>query len=255
MKVLLHIEDDHVRHNAEEDLLVSASVAGSSWEHFRKHCDAEMPYLKATLVNANDKSNCTFWTKSTECISPLFPLHLQGSIRVLWHCFFSHFIFAWKHGRQACATYGPSWSLSPEFSLPMHYWPMKMEDKLSKCNTDCAYLLGFSSRLQGNDESWVSTQWGYKAQPTGRLALVKWDLSRSNLYTLQHLPLDGHIKASSEPIILTKSLLRTHKRDQHPSYPLSSIISISMLLPFLTCSPSFMSFLPHLAATFNLFSL
>lgn len=38
-------------------------------EHFQKYYDAVMPYLKAILVNANDKSNRMLRAKSMECIS------------------------------------------------------------------------------------------------------------------------------------------------------------------------------------------
>ncbi|KAJ6763078.1 hypothetical protein OIU79_023760 [Salix purpurea] len=40
-----------------------------SWEHFQKYYDAVMPYLKAILINANDKSNRMLRAKSMECIS------------------------------------------------------------------------------------------------------------------------------------------------------------------------------------------
>ncbi|PPR99750.1 hypothetical protein GOBAR_AA20920 [Gossypium barbadense] len=38
-------------------------------EHFQKYYDGVMPYLKAILVNATDKSNCMLRAKSMECIS------------------------------------------------------------------------------------------------------------------------------------------------------------------------------------------
>lgn len=38
-------------------------------EHFQKYYDAVMPYLKAILVNATDKSNRMLRAKSMECIS------------------------------------------------------------------------------------------------------------------------------------------------------------------------------------------
>lgn len=38
-------------------------------EHFQKYYDAVMPYLKAILVNASDKSNRMLRAKSMECIS------------------------------------------------------------------------------------------------------------------------------------------------------------------------------------------
>ncbi|XP_057982849.1 uncharacterized protein LOC131167857 [Malania oleifera] len=53
----------------EGALTALASVADSSQEHFQKYYDAVMPYLKAILVNANDKSNRMLRAKSMECIS------------------------------------------------------------------------------------------------------------------------------------------------------------------------------------------
>ncbi|XP_021736293.1 uncharacterized protein LOC110702857 [Chenopodium quinoa] len=41
----------------------------SSQEHFKKYYDAVMPYLKAILVNATDKSNRMLRAKAMECIS------------------------------------------------------------------------------------------------------------------------------------------------------------------------------------------
>ena len=38
-------------------------------EHFQKYYDAVMPYLKAILMNATDKSNRMLRAKSMECIS------------------------------------------------------------------------------------------------------------------------------------------------------------------------------------------
>lgn len=38
-------------------------------EHFQKYYDVVMPYLKAILVNATDKSNRMLRAKSLECIS------------------------------------------------------------------------------------------------------------------------------------------------------------------------------------------
>ncbi|MFS8031890.1 putative armadillo-like helical, importin beta family [Helianthus anomalus] len=38
-------------------------------EHFQKYYDAIMPYLKAILVNANDKANRMLRAKAMECIS------------------------------------------------------------------------------------------------------------------------------------------------------------------------------------------
>ena len=40
-----------------------------SQELFKKYYDAVMPYLKAILINANDKSNRMLRAKSMECIS------------------------------------------------------------------------------------------------------------------------------------------------------------------------------------------
>ncbi|MBA0873311.1 hypothetical protein Goshw_000661 [Gossypium schwendimanii] len=53
----------------EGALTALASVADSSQEHFQKYYDAVMPYLKALLVNATDKSNRMLRAKSMECIS------------------------------------------------------------------------------------------------------------------------------------------------------------------------------------------
>eukprot|EP01018_Ginkgo_biloba_P022658 Gb_23623 [translate_table: standard] len=53
----------------EGALTALASVADSSKEHFQKYYDAVMPYLKAILVNATDKSNRMLRAKSMECIS------------------------------------------------------------------------------------------------------------------------------------------------------------------------------------------
>ncbi|KAK3026369.1 hypothetical protein RJ639_040458 [Escallonia herrerae] len=53
----------------EGALTALASVADSSQEHFQKYYDAVMPYLKAILVNANDKSNRMLRAKAMECIS------------------------------------------------------------------------------------------------------------------------------------------------------------------------------------------
>ncbi|KAI3450899.1 hypothetical protein Pfo_007564 [Paulownia fortunei] len=53
----------------EGALTALASVADSSQEHFRKYYDAVMPYLKAILVNATDKSNRMLRAKAMECIS------------------------------------------------------------------------------------------------------------------------------------------------------------------------------------------
>lgn len=53
----------------EGALTALASVADSSQEHFQKYYDTVMPYLKAILVNANDKSNRMLRAKSMECLS------------------------------------------------------------------------------------------------------------------------------------------------------------------------------------------
>nr|CAD1840413.1 unnamed protein product [Ananas comosus var. bracteatus] len=53
----------------EGALTALASVADSSQEHFQKYYDAVMPYLKAILFNATDKSNRMLRAKSMECIS------------------------------------------------------------------------------------------------------------------------------------------------------------------------------------------
>ncbi|KAK9220694.1 hypothetical protein WN944_009117 [Citrus x changshan-huyou] len=53
----------------EGALTALASVADSSQEHFQKYYDAVMPFLKAILVNATDKSNRMLRAKSMECIS------------------------------------------------------------------------------------------------------------------------------------------------------------------------------------------
>ncbi|OAY80132.1 Importin-5 [Ananas comosus] len=53
----------------EGSLTALASVADSSQEHFQKYYDAVMPYLKAILFNATDKSNRMLRAKSMECIS------------------------------------------------------------------------------------------------------------------------------------------------------------------------------------------
>ncbi|KAL6958895.1 hypothetical protein U1Q18_040240 [Sarracenia purpurea var. burkii] len=53
----------------EGALTALALVAESSQEHFQKYYDAVMPYLKAILVNATDKSNRMLRAKAMECIS------------------------------------------------------------------------------------------------------------------------------------------------------------------------------------------
>ncbi|RZC82848.1 hypothetical protein C5167_045640, partial [Papaver somniferum] len=53
----------------EGALTALASVADSSQELFQKYYDAVMPYLKAILLNATDKSNRMLRAKSMECIS------------------------------------------------------------------------------------------------------------------------------------------------------------------------------------------
>ncbi|KAK4788129.1 hypothetical protein SAY86_019448 [Trapa natans] len=53
----------------EGALTALASVADSSQEHFQKYYDTVMPYLKAILINATDKSNRMLRAKAMECIS------------------------------------------------------------------------------------------------------------------------------------------------------------------------------------------
>ncbi|XP_057437723.1 uncharacterized protein LOC130729888 [Lotus japonicus] len=53
----------------EGALTALASVADSSQEQFQKYYDAVMPYLKAILMNANDKTNRMLRAKAMECIS------------------------------------------------------------------------------------------------------------------------------------------------------------------------------------------
>ncbi|RYR53963.1 hypothetical protein S245_020863 [Arachis hypogaea] len=53
----------------EAALTALASVADSSQEQFQKYYDAVIPYLKAILMNANDKSNRMLRAKAMECIS------------------------------------------------------------------------------------------------------------------------------------------------------------------------------------------
>ncbi|KAF1867035.1 hypothetical protein Lal_00049462 [Lupinus albus] len=47
----------------------SSQIHGLAQEHFKKYYDAVMPYLKAILINANDKANRMLRAKSMECIS------------------------------------------------------------------------------------------------------------------------------------------------------------------------------------------
>ncbi|VAH95341.1 unnamed protein product [Triticum turgidum subsp. durum] len=53
----------------EGALTALASAADSSQEHFQKYYDAVIPYLKAILMNATDKSSRMLRAKSMECIS------------------------------------------------------------------------------------------------------------------------------------------------------------------------------------------
>ncbi|KAJ8645121.1 hypothetical protein MRB53_006869 [Persea americana] len=53
----------------EGALTALASVADSSQEHFKTYYDVVMPYLKAILMKATDKSNRMLRAKSMECIS------------------------------------------------------------------------------------------------------------------------------------------------------------------------------------------
>ncbi|KAK1351838.1 hypothetical protein POM88_053980 [Heracleum sosnowskyi] len=53
----------------EGALTALASIADISQEHFQKYYDAVMPYLKAILMNATDKTKRTLRARSMECIS------------------------------------------------------------------------------------------------------------------------------------------------------------------------------------------
>ncbi|KAJ7541709.1 hypothetical protein O6H91_10G072300 [Diphasiastrum complanatum] len=53
----------------EGALTALASVADSAQSHFQAYYDSVMPYLKAILTNATDKSNRMLRAKSMECIS------------------------------------------------------------------------------------------------------------------------------------------------------------------------------------------
>ncbi|CAL0323404.1 unnamed protein product [Lupinus luteus] len=53
----------------EAALTALASIADSSQEQFQKYYDAVIPFLKAILMNANDKSNRMLRAKAMECIS------------------------------------------------------------------------------------------------------------------------------------------------------------------------------------------
>ncbi|EPS59215.1 hypothetical protein M569_15595, partial [Genlisea aurea] len=66
---LLQLLQNNKRMVQEGSLTALASVADSSQEEFKKYYDAVMPYLKAILVNATDKSNRMLRAKAMECIS------------------------------------------------------------------------------------------------------------------------------------------------------------------------------------------
>ncbi|XWS71068.1 hypothetical protein CRYUN_Cryun03dG0105100 [Craigia yunnanensis] len=68
-KLLVLLQLYHAEWETNGALTALASVADSSQEHFQKYYDAVMPYLKAILVNATDKSNRMLRAKSMECIS------------------------------------------------------------------------------------------------------------------------------------------------------------------------------------------
>ncbi|KAL9329415.1 hypothetical protein ACSQ67_004418 [Phaseolus vulgaris] len=69
-KLLVLLQFQNGKQMVQEGALTAlASVADSSQEHFQKYYDAVMPYLKAILVNATDKSNRMLRAKSMECIS------------------------------------------------------------------------------------------------------------------------------------------------------------------------------------------
>ncbi|XP_052173065.1 uncharacterized protein LOC127788616 [Diospyros lotus] len=69
-KLLVLLQLQNGKQMVQEGALTAlASVADSSQEHFKKYYDAVMPYLKAILVNATDKSNRMLRAKAMECIS------------------------------------------------------------------------------------------------------------------------------------------------------------------------------------------
>ncbi|KAK9039470.1 hypothetical protein V6N11_014670 [Hibiscus sabdariffa] len=53
----------------QEGALTALIEVADSSQQFQKYYDAVMPYLKAILVNATDKSNRMLCAKSKECIS------------------------------------------------------------------------------------------------------------------------------------------------------------------------------------------
>jgi len=64
-------------------------------EHFQKYYDAVMPYLKAILMNATDKSNRMLRAKSMECISLVGMAVGKEKFRddakqVMFVCFYSY---------------------------------------------------------------------------------------------------------------------------------------------------------------------
>ncbi|KAJ3674613.1 hypothetical protein LUZ60_005229 [Juncus effusus] len=68
-KLLVLLQQNGKQMVQEGALTALASVADSSQEQFQKYYDAVMPYLKAILINATDKSNRMLRAKSMECIS------------------------------------------------------------------------------------------------------------------------------------------------------------------------------------------
>ncbi|PPD66212.1 hypothetical protein GOBAR_DD36911 [Gossypium barbadense] len=62
-----------VRTNITKEYCIALAAAMDDFqnprEHFQKYYDAVMPYLKAILVNATDKSNCMLRAESMECIN------------------------------------------------------------------------------------------------------------------------------------------------------------------------------------------
>nr|GEW73970.1 importin-5-like [Tanacetum cinerariifolium] len=69
-RVQAHAASANGKQMVQEGALTAlASVADSSQEQFQKYYDAVMPYLKAILINANDKANRMLRAKAMECIS------------------------------------------------------------------------------------------------------------------------------------------------------------------------------------------
>ncbi|KAM3217882.1 hypothetical protein P3L10_022411 [Capsicum annuum] len=65
--VVLLQNDNQMVH--EEALIALGAIADLSKEHFHKYYDFVMPYLKALLVNANDKSDEALGHNALQCIS------------------------------------------------------------------------------------------------------------------------------------------------------------------------------------------